>query len=58
MKLRATLLGTLFLATFFMSCEPEALPEDQPQMEHEIINIEKTASGDESNPIDDRRNED
>ncbi|WP_339649009.1 hypothetical protein [uncultured Salegentibacter sp.] len=58
MKLRATLFGTLFLATFFMSCEPEALPEDQPQMDHEIINIEKTASGNEDNPIDDDKSDD
>ena len=50
--------GLSFFSNFFMSCEPEALPEDQPQMDNEIINIEKTASGDESNPIDDRRNED
>lgn len=58
MKLKATLFGSLFLASFLISCEPEALPENQPQMEDEIINIEKTASGNEENPIDDRRNED
>lgn len=58
MKFRATLFASLFLTTFLISCEPEALPEDQSKMEVEIINIEKTASGDESNPIDDKRNED
>lgn len=58
MKLKATLFGTLFLATFFMACEKEELPENQPQMEDKIINVEKSASGNESNPIDDKRNED
>lgn len=58
MKLRATLFGTLFLASFFMACEPESLPADQPQMEDEIINLEKTASGNEDNPIIDGKDDD
>jgi hypothetical protein len=57
MKLKTILFGSLFLVTFFMSCVPEALPQKPQHMEDEIINIEKTASGDEDNPIDDRRNE-
>jgi hypothetical protein len=52
----------MFFAIFIMSlislaCEPEALPEDQPQMDDQIINIEKAASGDEDNPIIDDRND-
>ena len=58
MKLKATLFGSLFLASFLISCEPEALPENEPQMEDEIINIEKTASGNEENPIDDDKSDD
>lgn len=58
MKFKATLFGSLFLASFLISCEPEALPENQPRMEDEIINIEKTASGDEENPIDDDKSDD
>ena len=58
MKFKATLFGSLLLASFLISCEPEALPENQPQMEDEIINIEKTASGNEDNPIDDDKSED
>ncbi len=49
----------MFFAIFIMSiislaCEPEELPQEQPQMDS-IINLEKAASGNEENPIDDDR---
>tara|TARA_Y100000588_G_scaffold387838_2_gene486591 strand:- start:1855 stop:2031 length:177 start_codon:yes stop_codon:yes gene_type:complete len=47
--------ATLLLSVISLACEPEKLPADQPQMDDEIINIEKSASGDEDNPIDDDR---
>ncbi|WP_286760574.1 hypothetical protein [Salegentibacter sp. UBA1130] len=53
----------MFSAIFIMSiislaCEPEALPEEQPKMDDQIIKLEKAASGDEDNPIIDDRNGD
>jgi len=47
--------ATLLLGVISLACEPEELPADQPQMDDEIINIEKAAHGDEDNPIDDDR---
>ena len=49
----------MFFAIFIMSvmsiaCEPEELPQDQPQMD-QTTDLDKTASGDQDNPIDDDR---
>ena len=52
------LFALLTISLINFSCEPEALPDNQPQIESNISEVEKTASGDEENPIDDDKSDD
>ncbi len=48
----------LIISLINFSCEPEALPKDQSQEDYQIINVEKAATGNEDNPIDDDKSGD